>query len=141
MHFGSGISWGTKGDTKPAADRGLVTTGKNKNQVEPVVSNGNAIHVLGTRPPKLEAKIDEKTAEDDYCGLFRTTVLLLWTLSNDILAAVVLFGTGDYLAFVPFSSPTHGVPLHRASSYVIVPSFAGEETCRHCWVDEKGFQS
>jgi chitin synthase len=75
------VSWGTKGDNKPAADLGAVSTGKNKNEVEAVVPTDekdinaayeDAIHVLGSTPPKVEAKVDTKTAEEDYYRQFRT---------------------------------------------------------------------
>ncbi|EJD38050.1 glycosyltransferase family 2 protein [Auricularia subglabra TFB-10046 SS5] len=142
------ISWGTKGDNKPATDLGVVATGKNKNEVEAVVPTDekdinaaydDAIHVLGTRPPQVEQKVDEKTAEEDYYRTFRTNVLLFWTLTNGLLAAAVVAGTGDagskganktvngYLAFVLFS--VAGLAAFRfigATSYMIVRLFAGE---------------
>ncbi|KZV86456.1 glycosyltransferase family 2 protein [Exidia glandulosa HHB12029] len=142
------ISWGTKGDNKPAADLGAVTTGKNKNEVEAVVPTDekdinaaydDAIHVLGTKPPKVEATVDAKTAEEDYYRSFRTNVLLFWTLSNGILAAAVVSGTGSaasasaaktvngYLAFVLFS--VAGLAAFRfmgSTAYMIVRLFAGE---------------
>ena len=40
------------------------------------------LHVLRTKPPKAEAKVDEATKQEDYYRAFRTNVLLAWTLSN-----------------------------------------------------------
>jgi len=64
------VSWGTKGDNKVSTDLGVVTTGKNKNEVEvavPTTENDidaayeDAIHVLSTKPPKE----DKKTRRSD----------------------------------------------------------------------------
>ena len=75
------MSWGTKGDNKPASDLGTVATGKNKNEVEAVVPTDekdinaayeDAIHILGSKAPEVEQKVDTKTAEEDYYRTFRT---------------------------------------------------------------------
>lgn len=85
------VSWGTKGDNKVSTDLGVVTTGKNKNEVEvavPTTENDidaayeDAIHVLSTKPPKPDSKPDPATQQEDYYRSFRTNVLLAWALSN-----------------------------------------------------------
>ena len=90
------VSWGTKGDNKVSTDLGVVTTGKNKNEVEVAVPTTetdldaayeDAIHVLSTNAPKAVSKPDPATQQEDYYRSFRTNVLLAWTLSNVRVAA------------------------------------------------------
>jgi len=94
------VSWGTKGDNKVSTDLGVVKTGKDSNQVEAVVPDQqndidanyeDALHVLRTKPAKVESKPDAATQQEDYYRSFRTNVLLAWTLSNGLLAAAVVF--------------------------------------------------
>lgn len=139
------VSWGTKGDNKVSTDLGVVTTGKNKNEVEVQVPTAetdinaayeDAIHVLSTRPPKVESKPDPSTQQEDYYRGFRTNVLLAWTLSNGLLAAVIVTATAKanahsavsgYMAFVLFS--VAGLALIRfigSTSYMVIRLFAGE---------------
>ncbi|KAG5730212.1 Chitin synthase 4 [Termitomyces sp. T112] len=140
------ISWGTKGDNKPQADLGKVETkGDNKNEVEVVIPTAkndinalyeDAIHVLNTKRPKIEQKVDEKTAQEDYYKGFRTNVLLVWTLSNALLAAVVVSANNTesantavngYMAFILFS--VAGLAFIRfvgSTTYMIIRLFAGE---------------
>jgi chitin synthase len=75
------VSWGTKGDNKVSTDLGVVKTTKDTNQVEVSVPTAetdinaayeDAIHVLSTKPPKEDNKVDEKTAQEDYYRTFRT---------------------------------------------------------------------
>src|SRR4051794_22587340 len=76
------VSWGTKGDNRVSTDLGVVTTtGKNKNEVDVVVPTTemdinaayeDALHVLNTKPPKAEAKVDPATRKEDYYRTFRT---------------------------------------------------------------------
>jgi chitin synthase len=79
------VSWGTKGDNKVSTDLGVVTVGKgpNSNEVEVAVPTTetdinaayeDAIHVLSTKPPKAEQKIDPTTQQEDYYKTFRTNV-------------------------------------------------------------------
>jgi chitin synthase len=75
------VSWGTKGDNKVSTDLGTVATSKNKNEVEVAVPTAetdlnaayeDAIHVLGTKPPKQESKPDPATEQEDHYRSFRT---------------------------------------------------------------------
>lgn len=77
----SDVSWGTKGDNKVSTDLGEVKTGKNTNEVEVAVPTAetdinaayeDAIHVLSTKPPKEEQKVDAATMQEDYYRNFRT---------------------------------------------------------------------
>ena len=79
------VSWGTKGDNKPAAALGTVSTGGGKKEVEVEVPTSekdinalyeDAIHVLNTKPPVVEAKVDESTQQEDYYRNFRTKCVL-----------------------------------------------------------------
>jgi len=115
------VSWGTKGDNKPAASLGTVATSKNKSEVEVEVPTSekdinalyeDAIHVLNTKPPKEEPKVDTNTQQEDYYRNFRTNVLLAWTLTNGLLAAAITSTAGKadaqkvvsgYMAFLLFS--------------------------------------
>lgn len=77
------VSWGTKGDNTVAKDLGTVTTGKTgkKGEVEAEVPTDekdinalyeDAIHVLNTKPPKVDSKPDKGTQQEDYYRTFRT---------------------------------------------------------------------
>ena len=92
------VSWGTKGDNKVSTDLGVVTTGKNKNEVEvmvPTTENDidaayeDAIHVLSTKPPKADSKPDPATQQEDYYRSFRTNVLLAWVLTNVSVYSII----------------------------------------------------
>lgn len=82
------VSWGTKGDNKVQTDLGKVqVSAENKNQVEVVVPTTkqdinalyeDAIHVLQTKPPKVEAKLDAATVQEDYYRGFRTKCAFLF---------------------------------------------------------------
>jgi len=102
------VSWGTKGDNKVSTDLGVVTTGKNKNEVEVAVPTTetdidaayeDAIHVLSTKAPKAVSKPDPATQQEDYYRSFRTNVLLAWILSNVRMSA----GLPNVLPFRHFS--------------------------------------
>ncbi|KAH7102577.1 glycosyltransferase family 2 protein [Auriculariales sp. MPI-PUGE-AT-0066] len=119
------VSWGTKGDNKPPADLGVVATSKKTNEVEVVVPTDekdinaayeDAIHILGTKAPPEDQKVDAKTAEEDYYRQFRTNVLLAWTLSNGLLAAAVVTGTGS-----------------AADKVQVLPSTATSRFCCSLW--------
>lgn len=58
-----------------------MSTGKNKNEVEVAVPTEDkdlnaayedAIHILSTKPPKVESKPDPATEQEDYYKGFRT---------------------------------------------------------------------
>ena len=75
------VSWGTKGDNTVAKALGTVATGKTGGQVEAEVPTDakdietlyeDAIHVLNTKPPKAEHKVDAGTKQEDYYRTFRT---------------------------------------------------------------------
>ena len=77
------ISWGTKGDNKVATDLGVVQTSKtgDKETVDAAIPTDekdinaaydDALHVLNSKPPKAEEKVDEKTKQEDYYKTFRT---------------------------------------------------------------------
>jgi len=142
------VSWGTKGDNKVSTDLGVVTTGKNKNEVEVSVPTAemdinaayeDAIEVLSTKAPKTSSKPDPATQQEDYYRTFRTNVLLAWTLTNAILAAGIVTATGKaadkgaqatvngYMAFLLFS--VAGLAFVRfmgSTLYMIIRLFAGE---------------
>ena len=76
------ISWEAKADNKVPTDLGVVSgSGKNGNEVEVSVpaeeididaAYEDAIHVLSTKPPKMESKPDAQTEQEDYYRSFRT---------------------------------------------------------------------
>ncbi|KAI0691142.1 glycosyltransferase family 2 protein [Cerioporus squamosus] len=127
----------------------VVKVGPNKNEVEVAVPTEetdinaayeDAIHMLSTKPPKVDSKPDPQTQQEDYYRSFRTKcVLLWWTLSNALLAAIIVTATGKasdkgahntvngYMAFILFS--VAGLALIRfigSSTYMLVRLFAGE---------------
>jgi len=144
------VSWGTKGDNKVSTDLGVVSVGKgaNKNEVEVAVPTAetdinaayeDAIHVLSTKPPKEEKKVDPATQQEDYYKTFRTNVLMVWVLSNALLAAIVVEATpkagsggastavNGYMSFILFS--VAGLAFIRflgSTAYLLVRLFAGE---------------
>ena len=75
------MSWGTKGDNKVNTDLGVVKASKGDNAVEVAVPTAekdinaayeDAIHVLSTKPPKEEKKVDPATQQEDWYRNFRT---------------------------------------------------------------------
>jgi len=101
----------------------------------------DAIHVLNTKPPKAESKVDASTKQEDYYRTFRTNVLLAWVLSNGILAAVIVStnakastGSGGannavngYMAFLLYSVAILAlVRFIGSTTYMVVRLFAGE---------------
>ncbi len=97
----SDVSCGTKGDNKVGTDLGLVKASKGENAVEVAVSTAetginavceDAIHVLSTKPPKEDKKVDVATAQEDFYRNFRTKC-----------AAVFLYSCHDWFVFLLYS--------------------------------------
>ncbi|KAH9961842.1 glycosyltransferase family 2 protein [Russula compacta] len=142
------VSWGTKGDNKVSVDLGVVKAGKGENAVEVAVPTAekdinaayeDAIHVLSTKPPKEDKKVDAATAQEDFYRNFRTNVLLSWVLSNALLVAVILTTNGNaqtsganhtvngYLIFILYSVAILAlVRFIGSTTYMIIRLFAGE---------------
>jgi chitin synthase len=87
------VSWGTKGDNKVSTDLGVVSTGKNKNEVEVVVPTAetdinaayeDAIHVLSEKPQKKEPKADPATNQEDYYRTFRTKCVVFFIIAHSL---------------------------------------------------------
>lgn len=85
--FSSDVSWGTKGDNKVSTDLGVVKASKGDNAVEVAVPTAevdinaayeDAIHVLSTKPPKEEKKVDAATEQEDFYRNFRTKFVVLF---------------------------------------------------------------
>ncbi|KAI0051502.1 glycosyltransferase family 2 protein [Auriscalpium vulgare] len=141
------VSWGTKGDNKVNTDLGVVKTGKNSNEVEVVVPTAekdinaayeDALHILSTKAPKEEAKVDAATQQEDYYRNFRTKyVLMAWVLSNVTLLVSTTNGNAKssganstvngYLIFILYSVALLAlVRFIGSTAYMIVRLFAGE---------------
>ncbi|KJA15623.1 glycosyltransferase family 2 protein [Hypholoma sublateritium FD-334 SS-4] len=141
------VSWGTKGDNTVAKPLGTVATGKTGSVEAEVPTDQkdidtlyeDAIHVLNTKPPKVDSKPDASTKQEDYYRSFRTNVLLAWVLTNALLAAAIT-STNDsaevsgankavngYMGFLLAS--VAGLAFIRfigSTMYMIVRLFAGE---------------
>ncbi|THU75900.1 hypothetical protein K435DRAFT_974654 [Dendrothele bispora CBS 962.96] len=74
------VSWGTKGDDKVSVDL----------EKDIDANYEDALHVLRTKPAKVEDQVDAATQQEDYYRSFRTNVLLAWMLSNGLLAAAIV---------------------------------------------------
>ena len=75
----------------------VKSSGKDEVEVEvPVEQHDiNAMYAtelktLATKAPKEIPVVSEDQQQEDYYKNFRTNVLLAWTMSNGILAAVIL---------------------------------------------------
>ncbi|KAF9524129.1 chitin synthase [Crepidotus variabilis] len=153
------VSWGTKGDNTVPTSLGTVsapskTSGK-PGQVEAEVPTDekdinalyeDAIHVLGTKRPKEEKKVDEGQMQEDYYRNFRTNVLLAWVLTNGLLGAAIATTNAKasdnkdgghasgadkavtgYMTFLLFSVAFLAfVRFVGSSTYMIIRLFAGE---------------
>jgi len=93
------VSWGTKGDNTVAKALGTVATGKT-GQVEAEVPTDekdidslyeDAIHVLNSKPPKVESKPDAGTKQEDYYRNFRTKYVVFFLFSFSSLMLIILF--------------------------------------------------
>jgi len=106
------VSWGTKGDNKVSTDLGVVKVNKGENAVEVAVPTAetdinsmyeDAIHVLSTKPPKEEKKVDQATAQEDYYRNFRTKCVLrlyLFRFVTKFYSRVVCCWLGYYRMWV-----------------------------------------
>ncbi|KAF8259401.1 chitin synthase-domain-containing protein [Lactarius quietus] len=135
-------------DNKVSTDLGVIKASKGDNAVEVAVPTAetdinaayeDAIHVLSTKAPKEEKKVDVATEQEDYYRNFRTNVLLSWVLSNALLVAVILTTTGSaktkganstvngYLIFILYSVAVLAfVRFVGSTLYMIIRLFAGE---------------
>ncbi|KAL7420606.1 Chitin synthase, class 6 [Cryptotrichosporon argae] len=148
------LSWGTKGsDTTQAADLGAIQgVGKDvevalvSEQVDIDSAYQDALDNIRLKrdkvddselPPKKEA--GEQKQKDTYAN-FRTNLLLLWSLSNALLASVILSGsdtadtfsgTGDsrtgiyMLVILVFVAGMAGFRFICSTLYLIVRLFGG----------------
>lgn len=119
------FSWGTKGSDSLHDDLGSVTSSGTKDVVEITLPTSQididqgydeALHNLRTRPMiiKGEAGWAEKDlARKDYYAGIRTNVLLLWILSNGLLAALIL-GTDTTTTF------ESGSGITRSKVYMVL---------------------
>lgn len=113
------LSWGTKGDTATASDLGEIK-GVGKNVEAELVSAQqdidsfyqdalDNIRIKRARvdsdemPVKPESQ--EQKQKDNYAN-FRTNLLLLWSLSNALLAGLILAGSDTSSTFTNGSSRT-----------------------------------
>jgi len=138
------ISWGTKGDN--VVSLGTVSTGKS-GEVSVVVPDdkdldeqyADALHVLQTKKPKEEKKVDSGQEQEDYYRNVRTNVLLAWVLSNCLLAASITTTNANaatkgasaavsgYMAFLLYSVALLAfIRFCGSTGYIIVRMFAGE---------------
>ncbi|KAH9992907.1 glycosyltransferase family 2 protein [Russula vinacea] len=136
------VSWGTKGDNKVSTDLGVVKANKGENAVEVAVPTAetdinsmyeDAIHVLSTKPPKEEKKVDPATEQEDFYRSFRTNVLLSWVLSNAFTTTGSAKTSGashtvnGYLIFILYSVVFLAlIRFIGSTTYMIIRMFAGE---------------
>lgn len=98
------VSWGTKGSTDVATDLGVVAVAGTTNQVDVAVPTDtkdidqnydDAVHMLATKPPKEEKKVDLDQKQKDYYATVRTNVVSVWAISNAALAVAILNISSD----------------------------------------------
>lgn len=129
------FSWGTKGSTTTENDLGSVTSTNQNGVVEVVLPTTQAdidslydksLHNLRTRPMIIkgaEGWEERELRRLDFYRNIRTDVLLAWSLSNGVLAALIL-GGDNTSTFDPGSGTT------RSKVYmVIVLVFVGAMAC------------
>lgn len=133
------VSWGTKGSDKVQTDLGVV--GGKDGEVEITLPTEpkdideayhDAVHVLATKAPKQEKKIDPDQRQQDYYATIRTNVVLVWVLTNGALAVAIL-SIGNtkvqivYMAFILYSvAALSAFRFFGAVIYLIKRLFAGE---------------
>lgn len=133
------VSWGTKGSDKVQTDLGVVG-GKN-GQVEinlPTEAKDideayhDAVHVLATKPPKEEKRVDLDQAQQDYYAAIRTNVVLVWVLTNGALCIGILSINNPkvkiiYMAVILYSvAALSAFRLIGSITYLVKRLFAGE---------------
>ncbi|PWN36948.1 uncharacterized protein FA14DRAFT_129245 [Meira miltonrushii] len=129
------FSWGTKGSTTMDNDLGTVTSTDQNGVVEVVLPTTQAdidslydksLHNLRTRPMIIkgaEGWEEKELRRLDFYRNIRTDVLLAWSLSNGVLAALILGGNNSG-TFDPGSGTT------RSKVYmVLVLVFVGAMAC------------
>ncbi|MCO5598531.1 hypothetical protein L7F22_052628 [Adiantum nelumboides] len=129
------FSWGTKGSTTMDNDLGTVTSTDQNGVVEVVLPTTQAdidslydksLHNLRTRPMIIkgaEGWEEKELRRLDFYRNIRTDVLLAWSLSNGVLAALILGGNNSS-TFDPGSGTT------RSKVYmVLVLVFVGAMAC------------
>ncbi|PWZ02557.1 putative chitin synthase 4 [Testicularia cyperi] len=135
------ISWGTKGSDTVMTDLGVVG-GSGKNQVEVAIPTeskdindayDDAIHVLSNKPAKKSGGgVDKDQKQKDYYAMFRTNVVLCWSLTNAALVVGILNVSSlntrtVYMGFLLYS--VAGLALFRmlgSTIYLIKRLFSGE---------------
>ncbi|UZJ53394.1 hypothetical protein CBS101457_002714 [Exobasidium rhododendri] len=129
------FSWGTKGSTAADNDLGTVTSTNQKGVVEVLLPTTQAdidslydqsLNNLRTRPMIIkgqEGGEEKELRRLDFYRNIRTDVLLAWSLSNAVLAALIL-GGDNTTTFEPGSGTT------RSKVYmVIILVFVGAMAC------------
>lgn len=92
----------------------------------------DAVHVLATKPPKEERKVDADQAQQDYYAAIRTNVVLVWVLTNGALAIAILSINDPrvkiiYMAVILYSvAALSAFRLIGSITYLIKRLFAGE---------------
>jgi chitin synthase len=95
------VTWGTKGDDKPAKLASVTTKPGGKVDVALPTDDGDLNHqyenemkAFAQKPPKEVKKVSESEKQEDYYKGFRSSVVLLWMFCNFGLCAVVLSTAG-----------------------------------------------
>ena len=82
----------------------------------------DACHVLASKAPRIKPKVDPEARQRDYYATVRTSVLLVWCLTNAALAIVILNVSGDsvrtyYMAALLYS--VAGLSLFRLFGAIV----------------------
>ncbi|WOO85757.1 Chitin synthase 4 [Vanrija pseudolonga] len=134
------VSWGTKGSDKASEDLGVVKSDGGGNEVVvevPVEQKDiNATYqeelaILASKPPPESSGRSADQKQEDYYKNFRTNVLLAWTMTNALLAGIIL-GTNTNLATTYMGIMLYtvaGLAFFRfvgAVFYLVIRLFMGE---------------
>lgn len=136
------VSWGTKGSDTVATDLGVVAgAGADKNQVEVAIPTeakdidqnyDDAVHMLATKPPKQEKKVDLDQKQKDYYATVRTNVVTVWAISNAALSVAILNVSSNsvrvtYMGFLLYSvAALAAFRMVGSMVYLIKRLFSGE---------------